>query len=132
MFESIRSFWSDINEIREARMVVWITILAIVLAVSIYAIKTIRDWLLGSHQPTTSDHLTRFRELREQGKINDEEFTRLRSTVGQAAEFLVKSSESQPSGDRQRHPGSDAMDPIEFRQVEQKNTTTPQESPRPE
>jgi Zn-dependent protease with chaperone function len=81
MLDSLREFWTDLTEIREARMVVWLTLLAIVLSIGIFVVKWIRDMFLGINQASPTDHLTGFRALREQGKIDDEEYQRLRSTV---------------------------------------------------
>jgi hypothetical protein len=80
MFDSLQQFWERLNSAPEARMVFWLTVLAIVIFVSIYIIKTIRDWMIGG-VGSDSDHLSTFRELRDQGKLDDEEYKRLKIAI---------------------------------------------------
>ncbi|MEZ6093508.1 MAG: hypothetical protein R3C03_04605 [Pirellulaceae bacterium] len=82
--ELMSDFWNDIYSIKEARVVIWIMILATILAVSVYVIKWIRDMAIGGGRGDfrSSDSLSTFRELRDAGKINDEEFRRVRASVG--------------------------------------------------
>ncbi len=80
MFDSLQKFWERLNSAPEARMVFWLAVLAIVIFVSIYIVKTIRDWMIGG-MANESDHLSTFRELRDQGKLDDEEYKRLKSAI---------------------------------------------------
>jgi len=87
MLLSIREFWDQAMAIREARWILAAAGLAVLLLVGFYVFKLVRDMALGntSFGPAEStDFLTDFQKLRDQGKLNDEEYKRLKQSIPDA------------------------------------------------
>ncbi|MBX3419749.1 MAG: hypothetical protein KF851_19300 [Pirellulaceae bacterium] len=80
MLESLRETWAKVQEIREARMVIWFSVLAVVILVGVYIMKAIRNAMLVPEISKT-DHMAVFRELRDQGKLDDSEYQKLKQAV---------------------------------------------------
>lgn len=80
MSSSFADRWKQIWEIPEARWIVWITLLAVVVMVGIYIAVYFRNLAFGKSD-SGSDHLSEFRRLREEGKLGDKEFAKLKSTM---------------------------------------------------
>ncbi len=93
-------------------MVFWFLVLAIVLAIAVWGIKWIRDNLLGDSPVSSSDHLSSFRELRDQGILDDDEFRRVRSTVGLKETF--------PEADK-NNDQVETTEPVKFEELEKEN-----------
>ena len=68
-------------EIPEARWVVWGTILVIAVVVAVYFAKLFRDMATGERAITNGNILSDFEQLRDQGRIDEEEFKRLKTTI---------------------------------------------------
>lgn len=80
MFKSIRQYWAESMEIDAVRWVVWGTILLMMLAVAIYVVGRLRAMFYDT-APDRHSYLGTFRDLRDQGLIEDEEFARLRQNL---------------------------------------------------
>ena len=70
--ESLKKYWSELMEIPEAKWIVLIAGLAIVVCSGFYIVKLFRDMALGGSSDPTS-YITDFQKLRDEGKLNDEE-----------------------------------------------------------
>jgi hypothetical protein len=84
MLLSIREFWSQAMEIREARWIMTVAGLVVIVLVGFYVFKLFRDMALGnaSFGPAESaDFLTDFQKLRDEGKLNDDEYARLKQSI---------------------------------------------------
>ena len=67
-------------EIPEARWIIWITLLVIFVLVGSYVAMYFRGQAKGiSHEST--DYLSDFRKLKDEGKLDDEEFGRLKQAI---------------------------------------------------
>ena len=78
--ESLKNYWSELMEIREARWLVALTGLIICICVAYYIVKLFRDMALGSGSDPTS-YITDFQKLRDEGKLDDEEYARLQQAI---------------------------------------------------
>lgn len=84
MLLSIREFWDQAMAIREAQWIMAAAGLLVLLLAGFYLFKLVRDMALGntSFGPAESaDFLTDFQKLRNEGKLNDEEFARLKQAI---------------------------------------------------
>ena len=84
MLLSIRESWNQVMAIQEARWLLAAVGLLILLLVGFYVFKLVRDIALGnaSFGPAEStDFLTEFQKLRDEGKVNDEEYKRLKQSI---------------------------------------------------
>jgi hypothetical protein len=78
--EAITKFWSETMEIREARWIVVLSGLVICVAIAYYVVKLFRDMALGvSVDP--SSYISDFQRLRDQGKLDDEEYAKLAKSI---------------------------------------------------
>lgn len=80
MFKSIRQFWVESMEIDAVRWVVWGTILLMLLAVAIYVVGKLRS-MFHDTTPDRQSYLGSFRDLRDQGLIEDDEYAKLRQNL---------------------------------------------------
>ena len=90
MWESIGKFWEETMEIPEARWIVWLTTLVILILVAIYVVMYFRGQATGRGIETT-DYLSEFEKLKEQGELDDEEFSRLKSVIPRHIPLLDQS-----------------------------------------
>lgn len=84
MLLTIREFWDQAMEIREARWILTATGFLVVILVGFYLFKLVRDMALGStsHRVVDSaEFLTDFQKLRDEGKLNEEEYARLKQSI---------------------------------------------------
>jgi hypothetical protein len=78
--DAIKKFWSETMEIPEARWIVILSGLVIFVAVSYYVVKLFRDMATGkSSEP--SDYISEFQKFRDEGKLDEEEFSRLAKSI---------------------------------------------------
>ena len=68
-------------EIPEARWIVWGTLLLFVLMIAVYVSFFFRDLALGNDQNESADLLTDFRRMREDGQLDETEYSRLKSQL---------------------------------------------------
>ena len=78
--ESLRNYWSELMEIPEAKWVVLVAGLAICICAGFYVVKLFRDMAMGNRSDPTS-YITDFQKLRDEGKLNDEEYSRLKQSI---------------------------------------------------
>ncbi len=62
-------------------LVVWIAIVAALVAVAIYVIGKVRA-SPAQHEPTVSQLMSKFRELHSRGKLSDAEFRTIKTMLG--------------------------------------------------
>lgn len=62
------------------RLVIWIAVLATLLAVGIYVIGKIRARSV-QQEPTASELISKFRESHSRGELSDEEFRTIKTTL---------------------------------------------------
>ena len=67
-------------EIPEAKWVVLVAGLAICICAGYYVVRLFRDMAMGSRSAPT-DYITDFQKLRDEGKLNDEEYSRLQKSI---------------------------------------------------
>jgi len=82
--QSIREFWDQAMAIREARWLVTVVGLVVILLVGFYLFKLVRDMALGNSSfgsTESTDFLSEFQKLRDEGKVNDEEYKRVKQSI---------------------------------------------------
>ena len=89
MFEFLQS--------TSAQAVLWVTALLVLCAIGAYVVIWFRD-RSGNTRATSSDLLTDFRELREEGDISGTEFKKITSVLGQKLQDELKSSDAEGEG----------------------------------
>jgi hypothetical protein len=87
-----------------ARLVIWSAVLATVIAVSVYIVAKVREGLMG-RDSDANELLTKFREIRSQGDLSEEEFRTIKT---QLAQQLQKESGSYDDRDRDNWQGGSA------------------------
>jgi len=75
METSLKQYWTEVLEIPGAPLILWITALIIGIWVAYYFGKLFRDMALGGSSDPTS-YISDFERLREEGKLDDEEYSR--------------------------------------------------------
>lgn len=88
--QSLNKFWQEMMQIPEARWIVLGTLLLFVLMIAIYVSFLFRDMALGKSDEGSTEILSDFRRMRDDGYLEEEEYTKLKS---QMPEF--KQAESQ-------------------------------------
>jgi hypothetical protein len=82
--QSIREFWDQAMAIREARWLMTAVGLLVLLLVAYYLFKLVRDMALGNTSfgsAESADFLNDFQKLRDEGKVNDEEYKRVKQSI---------------------------------------------------
>jgi hypothetical protein len=82
MFESLKKFWNETMQITEARWVVWLTLLLVLVVTGVYLVKLFRDFAFGL-RPSEADRINDMRTLKEIGALNDTEYRRAREAISQ-------------------------------------------------
>ena len=67
-------------EIPEARWIIWLTLLVILILVGTYVAMYFRGQAMGIVKEK-SDYLSDFRKLKDEGKLDEEEFGRLKQAI---------------------------------------------------
>lgn len=70
-------FWQQLS----VQVVLSVAILAALIAMGLYIIQRVRSNLHDA-RPSTSELLSKFRDLHSKGELNDEEFRTIKSTLG--------------------------------------------------
>ena len=70
-------------------------LLAMLVAVALMVVRKLRDQTVGNRQ-TTSDLLTNFQELNQQGEFSEAEFRKIKSVLGNQLQRDVKSGKNKP------------------------------------
>ena len=89
MFESLKKFWNDTLEIPEARWMVWGSILLVLTLFAVYFAKMFRDMAVGSGG-SSSEILPDLDKLHTEGKLDETEYKKLRSTLAEQRNQIVK------------------------------------------
>jgi hypothetical protein len=80
MLESLKTFWNETMEITEARWVVWLTLLLVLVVTGIYLVKLFRDFAFGG-RPSEADRINDMRTLKQIGALSDAEYRRAREAI---------------------------------------------------
>lgn len=80
MFGGIRKFWVELMAIPGVPFVVWGTVLLMLLAIAWYVVSRFRG-LLYETVPDRDAYLGTFRDLRDQGLLEEDEYQRLKRRV---------------------------------------------------
>jgi hypothetical protein len=96
MFESLKKFWNETMQITEARWVVWLTLLLVLVVTGVYLVKLFRDFAFGL-RPSEADRINDMRTLKEIGALNDAEYRRAREATSQRSSGSVGSAGSEGS-----------------------------------
>ncbi|MFT5302331.1 MAG: hypothetical protein ACI87E_003788 [Mariniblastus sp.] len=78
--EEFKQYWIETFAMKEARWIVAITGLIVCVAVAYYVAKLFRDMALGNKDRPTN-YISDFQRLREEGKLNDDEYSRLARAI---------------------------------------------------
>ncbi len=81
MFESLQKTWQETMEIPAARWIVWITVLIVAVLVAVYFVKMFRDMAMGNDSTSKAELLSDFERIRNEGKLDNEEFKRLKTSI---------------------------------------------------
>ena len=115
--ETLRQYWNDVMEIPGAAWIIWISLLVGFVLVAVYCLQLIRGLATGQ-VAEPMDHLSQFRDLKDKGKLDDEEYSRL-------VNALPKSDG--PDGDRA--PVNDVKSPVPPRAPSAKEALKPNGKP---
>jgi uncharacterized membrane protein len=80
-------FWS----VGPESLILWIAVLAALIAVAVYVILKIRSKTL-QNEPHASELLSKFRDLHSQGELSDEEFRTIKTTLSAELQKELKDS----------------------------------------
>ena len=80
---------TEILQSPEARLVLWLTIGAILLALGLYAVSKVRE---GNDEKGEGAHelLTNFRELHSQGELSDDEYRTIKTMLAARVQQELK------------------------------------------
>lgn len=78
--DSIFQFWNETMQIKEARWIVAAFGLITCVLVAFYFVKLFRDMAYGGGVSSAGE-LPDFERMRREGKLNDEEYQRLKKTI---------------------------------------------------
>jgi len=77
--------WNDILEIPEARWIVFGTLLLFAVLIAVYVALLFRNMADGRDENDELDLLSEFRNIRDQGRLDDDEYERLKKVVPEHA-----------------------------------------------
>lgn len=80
-----------------AQAVLWVTALLVLCAIGTYVVMRFRG-RSGESRRSSSELLTGFRDLRDEGDISGTEFQRIKSVLGQKLQEELKSSDAEGEG----------------------------------
>ncbi|MFW6171063.1 MAG: hypothetical protein ACODAD_11275 [Planctomycetota bacterium] len=75
-----------------ARLILWVTVLLVMMAIGYYAVRRFRD-RIDDDQQTASELLTNFREIHHEGDISEVEFRTIKTVLGQQLQEETKEAE---------------------------------------
>jgi len=81
MLDAIAEWWAKVMAVPGANWVVAIFLLLSLLLVAIYVAKSFRDLATGRNEIDTSSHFADFEKLRSEGKLDEEEYKRLKEAL---------------------------------------------------
>ncbi|MFW6171798.1 MAG: hypothetical protein ACODAD_15025 [Planctomycetota bacterium] len=77
-----------------ARLVLWVAILLIIMAIAYYVVRRFRD-RIDDDQQTASELLTNFREIHQEGDISEVEFRTIKTVLGQQLQEETKKADGE-------------------------------------
>jgi uncharacterized membrane protein len=80
-----------------AQGTIWVTVLIAICVAGVYVVKRFRE-RADSGEPTASDLLTEFREMREGGEITPQEFRQIKSVLGTKLQQSLGSKDTEGDG----------------------------------
>ncbi len=80
METSFKQYWNELLTIPGASLILWISALVIGLWVAYYFAKLFRDMAMGG-SPDPPSYIGDFERLREEGKLDDDEYSRLKKSI---------------------------------------------------
>jgi uncharacterized membrane protein len=83
-----------ILENREAQIVLWLAVLAALVAVGVYVVGKVRQ-IAASDQPQSSEMMSKFRDLHSQGDLTDEEFRTIKNKLAGRLQGELRRSEDE-------------------------------------
>ena len=96
--DSIRQFWFEVMQMKEARWIVAVFGLVTCVLVAVYFVKLFRDMAMGKDNESVSD-LVDFQRLHEEGKLDGDEYNKLKIAIPKslmsAAQLEAQSKKSQ-------------------------------------
>jgi uncharacterized membrane protein len=72
--------WDRVWSSEPESLVLWLSVLAALIAVAFYVIRKIRPKTVQS-EPRASEMLSKFRDLHSEGELSDEEFRTIKTTL---------------------------------------------------
>lgn len=81
MFDAIEKWWTELMAVPGANWVVAIFLFICVLLVGFYFVKNCRDLAMGKIDSGESSHFTDFEKLRSEGKLDEDEYKRLKEAL---------------------------------------------------
>ncbi len=81
MIRSLNDFFYESMQIPEGRWLVYGTILICAILIAIYVSVFFRNLALGTGGDDTDELLTRFREMRDQGQLDETEYSKLKKVI---------------------------------------------------
>lgn len=98
MFESLQKSWNETMQITEARWVVWLTLLLVLVVTGVYLVKLFRDFAFGL-RPSEADRINDLRNLKEIGALSEAEYRRAREALSQGViDAKVPDGSKEPDG----------------------------------
>lgn len=77
--------WSEVTQIPEARWIIFGTLLLFLVLIAIYVSTYFRNLAIGGSESEDLDLLSEFRNLRDQGHLDNDEYNRLKTVVPENA-----------------------------------------------
>ena len=77
----------------QAQAVIWVTAALILTIIAVFALRNWRDRV--KQEDTTSDQLTKFRDLRQRGVLEEEEFRTIKTALSNKLRNEIKSEGDQ-------------------------------------
>lgn len=96
MFESLQKFWNETMQITEARWVVWLTLLLVLVVTGIYLVKLVRDFAFGQ-RPSEADRINDMQTFKQIGALSDAEYRRAKEAMSG-----VRAAAGRPEADKSK------------------------------
>lgn len=78
--DAIKKLWTETMQIPEARWIAIVAGLVILVAIAYFVLKSLREMAIGGEASPT-DFISDFQKLRDEGKLDDDEFSRLAHSI---------------------------------------------------
>lgn len=101
--DAIKKLWTETMQIQEARWIAIIAGLVILVSIAYYILKSVREMAVGGESPR-ADFISEFQKLRDEGKLDEDEFSRLAHSI--------------PKDSAETEGGAQVVPPAENKQLE--------------